>query len=142
MKEVRVITSGYFDPIHVGHLECLELAKQLGDKLIVILNSDKAAIRKKGYFFMPSEERAKILAAIKYVDIVWKSIDTDMSVKESIRDIHSHFKDNYLIFAKGGDVFKDNIIEKDLCEELGIKIIDRLGEKIQSSSELVKKIKK
>jgi len=63
-----VVTSGYFDPLHVGHIECLELAKQLGDKLIVIVNSDFQAKLKKGKSFMNQEDRMKIISALKCVD--------------------------------------------------------------------------
>ena len=67
MTEKIIITSGYFDPIHAGHIECLELAKKLGDRLIVILNNDKQAVLKKGKAFMPQDERRKILEAVIFL---------------------------------------------------------------------------
>ena len=132
-----VATSGYFDPLHVGHLECLELAKQLGDKLIVIVNSDLQAELKKGESFMKQEDRMKIISALKCVDDVFLSIDKDKSQCESLRYLKPD------IFAKGGDRMSDEIPESKVCRELGIKVIDGLGEKIRSSSELtgIKKIK-
>lgn len=141
MKTI-VITSGYFDPIHIGHIEYLKLAKELGDKLFVIVNSDNDAMKKKGYVFMPFEERSEIIAAIKYVDKVIGSIDFDSSVNNTLSLIYTQYKTNdiNIIFAKGGDRTKDEIPEKDTCEKLGIKIVDGLGQKIQSSSELVRKI--
>ena len=75
-----VVSSGYFDPLHIGHLECLELAKQLGDKLIVIVNSDLQAKLKKGESFMKQEDRMKIISALKCVDEVFLSIDKDSIV--------------------------------------------------------------
>ena len=125
-----VATSGYFDPLHVGHLECLELASELGDKLIVIVNSDLQAKLKKGEAFMNENDRMKIVAALKCVDEVFLSVDKDKSQCESLRQINPD------IFAKGGDRTSTEIPESKICTELNIKIIDGLGEKIRSSSDL------
>ena len=125
-----VATSGYFDPLHVGHLECLEMAAELGDKLIVIVNSDLQAKLKKGESFMKEEDRMKIVSALKCVDHVFLSIDKDKSQCESLRHINPD------IFAKGGDRTSGEIPESKVCNELGIEIIDGLGEKIRSSSDL------
>ena len=132
MGEVIVACSGYFDPLHVGHIECLELAKALGDKLVVIVNNRKQAIAKKGYEFMPLKERVKIVESLKVVDEVFESIDEDASVCKSLAAVKPN------IFAKGGDRNVGNIPENVVCEEFNIKIIDGLGAKIQSSSDLVK----
>jgi len=133
--EKVVAVSGFFDPIHRGHIEYLQLAKRLGDKLIVILNNDEQAILKKGKPFMPLDDRKAILQAIKYVDEVFISIDTDTSVCKSLQVVKPH------IFAKGGDRFATEIPESTICKELGIKIVDGLGEKVQSSSNFYQKIK-
>ena len=125
-----VVTSGYFDPLHVGHIECLELAKQLGDKLVVIVNSDFQAKLKKGKSFMSQEDRMKIIAALKCVDEVFLSIDKDKTQCESLKYLKPH------IFAKGGDRMSSEIPESRVCKELGIQIVDQLGEKIRSSSAL------
>ena len=132
-----VATSGYFDPLHVGHLECLELAKELGDKLIVIVNSDLQAQLKKGKSFMNEKDRLKIVSALKCVDEVFLSIDKDKTQCESLK----HLKPN--IFAKGGDRTSSEIPESKICKEFGIQIIDGLGAKIRSSSDLtgIKEIK-
>lgn len=127
----RVAVSGYFDPIHVGHIEYLQLAKGLAGengKLIVILNNDKQAVLKKGKSFMPLEERKKILLALRYVDEVFISIDEDLTVCKSLEAVKPD------IFAKGGDRFSYEIPEAEICKKLGIKIVDGLGEKVQSSS--------
>ena len=136
IKEKIIAVSGYFDPLHVGHIEYLKLAKALGDKLIVILNNDKQCILKKGGYFMSQKQRKTILEAIKYVDDVYVSIDTDKTVCKSLEVVKPD------IFAKGGNRYKDEIPEADICKKLGIKIIDGLGKKIQSSSELVEKSRK
>src|SRR3989344_4924636 len=124
-----VINSGYFDPLHVGHIECMELSKKLGDKLIIILNNDFQCNLKKGKAFMPQNERKKILEALKHVDEVFVSIDKDKSVCESIKVLAKKYKGNEIIFAKGGDRFSSEIPEAKICREYGIKIVDRLGKK-------------
>ncbi len=132
-EKIIVAVSGYFDPIHVGHLENMKLAKELGHKLIVIVNNDKQAHLKKGYEFMPLAERVEIVKSIKWVDEVFISIDEDKSICKSLEAVKPH------IFAKGGDRFGNEIPEAEICRKHGIKIVDGLGEKIQSSSDLVKK---
>lgn len=134
-KEVIVCASGYFDPIHFGHVDYLRRAKALGDKLIVIVNNDKQAVLKKNFEFMPFRERVEVVKSIRYVDEVFPSIDEDKTVCKSIEKIRPN------IFAKGGDRTAGEIPEAEICKKLGIKIIDDLGEKIQSSSALVKKTK-
>jgi len=134
-KKIVVAASGYFDPLHAGHIEYLELAKKLGDKLIVIVNNDEQAVRKKGFVFMPLKERIRIIKALRFVDEIFVSIDKDKSICKSLEAIKPD------IFAKGGDRTKDEIPEKNICNKLDIKIVDGLGRKIQSSSELVKKAK-
>jgi len=130
MKIVAI--SGYFDPIHRGHIEYIYLAKKLGDKLIVILNNDNQCVAKKGKAFMPIEDKKAILEALGHVDEVFVSVDEDSSVCESLKIIKPH------IFAQGGDRFSDEVPEGKVCKELGIEMVDSLGKKLQSSSELIK----
>ena len=129
-REKVVIVSGYFDPLHVGHLEYLRMASQLGDTLLVIVNNDEQAKLKKGEAFMNEDDRMKIVAALKCVDEVFLSIDQDKTQCESLKRINPD------IFAKGGDRTSSEIPESKICKELNIKIIDGLGEKIRSSSDL------
>ena len=110
MENKIVVASGYFDPIHVGHIECLEKAKELGGKLIVIVNNDEQAKLKKGFVFMPEQERMKIVSALSCVDEVVLSIDKDKSICETIRMINPD------IFAKGGDRTSDEIPEGFIAE--------------------------
>lgn len=135
-KELKIVAvSGFFDPIHRGHIEYLQLSKKLGDKLVVILNNDKQCVAKKGKAFMPVEDKKAILEAIECVDEVFVSIDEvdeHISICESLKAVKPH------IFAKGGDRFSYEIPEAKVCFDLGIKIVDRVGEKLQSSSELIK----
>lgn len=130
---VVVAISGYFDPVHVGHLEYIQLAKELGDKLVVIVNNDKQAAIKKGNAFMNEDERVKIIEAIKWVDKVVLSIDEDPTVCKTLEMIKPD------IFANGGDRHNYEIPEAEVCRKNGIKLVEGLGEKIQSSSSLIKK---
>ena len=134
-KEKVVIVSGYLDPLHVGHLEYLQMASQLGDKLLVIINNDEQAILKKGESFMSEKDRMEIVFALECVDEVLISCDTDASVCKSI-ELAAQFKPMAdLIFAKGGDRNFGEVPEVDVCKKLGIEMVDSLGEKIRSSSE-------
>jgi len=124
-----VATSGYFDPLHVGHIEYLEEAKRLGDKLVVIVNNDEQARLKKGKPFMTQEDRLKIVKSLRCVDEAFISIDTDLSVCKSLRSCIPH------IFANGGDRKQEEIPEAKTCRELNIEMSDGLGLKIRSSSD-------
>jgi rfaE bifunctional protein nucleotidyltransferase chain/domain len=128
-----VACSGYFNPLHKGHVEYLEKAKSLGDKLVVIVNSDHQRALKGSKEFMSQEERMIIIKALRCVDEVVLSVDTDGTVCESLRLVKPH------IFAKGGDRFANEIPEAKVCDELGITMVDGLGNKIQSSSWLLDK---
>tara|TARA_B100000900_G_C19982974_1_gene474564 strand:+ start:57 stop:479 length:423 start_codon:yes stop_codon:yes gene_type:complete len=135
-----IIVSGYFNPIHKGHLELFEKSKALGDMLIVIVNSDLQRFLKGSKEFQKEDERLIIVKAIKYVDFAMVSIDQDRTQIESIKEIHSIFNETHdLSFANGGDQNNDTIPEARICEELGVSLIDGVGEKIQSSSWLLKK---
>tara|TARA_X000000950_G_scaffold262372_1_gene333556 strand:+ start:4606 stop:5019 length:414 start_codon:yes stop_codon:yes gene_type:complete len=129
-----ICVSGYFDPVHVGHLEYFRKAKALGDKLLVIVNNDEQAILKKGRPFMPVDERIELIKEFKCVDIVTKSIDTDRTVCQTLATLEP--KPDY--FCNGGDQFNDIIPEAEICKKRNIKLIDGLGNKIQSSSWLIK----
>ena len=136
MSETIVCASGYFNPIHYGHIEYLEKSKQLGDKLIVIVNSDKQSYLKKGTSFMPENERLKIVRSLRCVDAAILSVDEDRTVCKTLSHLHPD------IFTNGGDQNNDTIPEKDICEKMGTKLVDNLGEKIQSSSWLLAKANK
>ena len=129
-KIITVAVSGYFDPLHVGHLEYLKLAKNLGDKLIVIINNNLQAEIKKGSSFMDEKDRMEIVAALRYVDEVFLSIDKDNSVCRSLE----HIKPD--IFANGGDRSLEEIPETAVMKKYNIQMVDGLGLKIRSSSDL------
>ncbi|MBL7206648.1 MAG: adenylyltransferase/cytidyltransferase family protein [Candidatus Aenigmarchaeota archaeon] len=135
MKVVAI--SGYFDPLHVGHIRYIQEAKKLGDKLVIILNNDEQAKLKKGFSFMPFEERKEILMNIKDVTDIFESIDIDSSVCKSLEELKPN------IFANGGDRNKGNIPEVKICEKNNIELIDNIGGgKIQSSNWLLSNFRK
>lgn len=129
--------SGYFDPIHIGHIEYFKLSKQNADKLMVIVNNDEQSILKKGKHFMPVDERIKIIEELKCVDYVVKSIDTDKTVCKTLEILEPR----PTFFCNGGDQNNNSIPEVDICNKLGITLLDGFGNKIQSSSWLINKIK-
>jgi|TARA_B100001013_G_scaffold291908_1_gene191885 cytidyltransferase-like protein len=126
----RVAVSGYFDPIHVGHLEYLKLAKELGDKLVVIVNNNHQCVLKKGKPFMDEADRVEIVKALEIVDEVFLSIDQDKSVCTSLERVKPN------IFANGGDRHTGEVPETAVCKKHNIEIVDGLGDKIRSSSDL------
>tara|TARA_Y100000589_G_C26865879_1_gene511883 strand:+ start:258 stop:674 length:417 start_codon:yes stop_codon:yes gene_type:complete len=136
--EKYVCVSGYFDPIHVGHLEYFKKSKQIGTKLIVIVNNDEQAILKKSKSFMPVDERIEIIKEFRCVDLVVKSIDTDRTVCKTLETLEP--KPDY--FCNGGDQNNNTIPEIDICKKRGIELRDGFGDKIQSSSWLIKGVNK
>jgi len=126
-----VCVSGGFDPVHIGHLRMLREAAAFG-KVIVIVNSDDWLMRKKGYIFMPLEERCEILCGFTAVDETVVVDDADGTVCEALQRVRPTY------FANGGDRKNNNTPEIQLCKELGIKLLWNMGGgKIQSSSDLV-----
>jgi cytidyltransferase-like protein len=135
-----IIVSGYFNPIHKGHLEYFEKAKEQGDQLWVIVNNDNQRALKGSKEFQKEDERLAIVQAIRTVDLALLSIDQDRTVIESIKHIHSTLGlEHELYFANGGDQNNNSIPEARICQELGVYLLEGLGEKIQSSSWLLKK---
>lgn len=141
MKKKAIIVSGYFNPIHKGHLEYFNQAKSLADELFVIVNSDLQRELKGSKEFQKEEERLFIVKNIKAVDKAFLSIDKDRTVCDSIKNIFEVYGHEFTLgFANGGDQNNNSIPEFPVCEELGIQLIDGLGEKVQSSSWLLKNI--
>jgi cytidyltransferase-like protein len=139
-----VIASGYFNPIHKGHIEYLEKAKELGDYLFVIVNNDIQAELKRGVAsYMEEKDRFSIVNALRCVDGSMISIDKDATVVKSIAEVYTllikEVGATEIIFAKGGDRFVDEIPESSLCDKLDIDIVDGLGEKIRNSSDYINK---
>jgi cytidyltransferase-like protein len=135
-----IIVSGYFNPIHKGHLEYFINAKAKGDLLFVIVNSDHQRALKGSKQFQKEEERLFIVQHIKEVDQAFLSIDMDRTVCKTLEYLHQQYGSQFrLVFANGGDQTNQSIPEVSTCQELGIELIDGLGKKIQSSSWLLGK---
>ena len=129
-NKIRVAVSGYFDPIHVGHLEYLRMAKELGDSLVVIVNNNYQCKLKKGKHFMDENDRVEIVKALRFVDEVFLSVDKDRTVCKSLEEIKPD------VFANGGDRATSEVPETPVCKKYNIKMVDGLGDKIRSSSSL------
>ena len=143
MMKKAVIVSGYFNPIHKGHIEYFNNAKALADELFVIVNNDYQRSLKGSKEFQKEEERMIIVSNIKVVDKAILSKDQDRTVCATLKMIADKYGHEYeLAFANGGDQNNDTIPERGVCDEVGIKLIDGLGDKIQSSSWLLEKTKK
>jgi cytidyltransferase-like protein len=140
MSKKAVVVSGYFNPLHLGHLELFEKAKEAGDMLIVIVNSDLQRKIKGSKEFQSEEERLTIVRALRDVDMAYLSIDQDGTQIKTLEMLYTRYVIEgglKLAFANGGDQNNDTIPERSICEGLGIELIDGLGGKIQSSSWLL-----
>ena len=139
-KQKAVIVSGYFNPLHKGHLELFRKAKEQADKLWVIVNSDLQRELKGSKEFMDELERLEIVQSIRYVDYALISQDKDKTQCQTLETFAQMFGEKYdLYFANGGDQNNDTIPEREVCERVGIGLIDGLGNKVQSSSWLLGK---
>ena len=134
MRLKQIMVSGGFDPIHIGHVQMIQHAAKWGE-VVVVVNSDEWLKRKKGYVFMPWEERVEILGNIKGVIMVSGVDDSDGTVCEAIKRIKPD------AFANGGDRKKENTPEMKVCDDLGVQMLWGVGgaNKPQSSSWLVNK---
>jgi cytidyltransferase-like protein len=136
-----VIVSGYFNPIHIGHIKLLRAAKKLGDQVIVIVNNDTQQMIKKGKIIMNQADRLEIVRSIVYVDNVCLSMDSDATVCQTLLSIinYSIYSGNEFIFANGGDRDESKKVpEADICERAGIKMIFDCGgtDKADSSTRI------
>lgn len=139
-KEKAIIVSGYFNPLHKGHIEYFQRSKELGNKLFVIVNNDNQRSLKGSKEFMLEDERMLIIESLSITDLTVLSIDQDKTVCKTLEFLHNKYNEKYeLYFANGGDQLIDNIPELKICQSLSINLIDGLGKKIQSSSWLLDK---
>ena len=138
MSRTAVIVSGYFSPIHVGHLDMIDAAAAHGDELVVIVNNNEQQIAKKGKLIIDEHDRLRIVRALRAVDHAFIAVDTDRTVSASLAKVRSDFPDHRLIFANGGDRQPGFVPEASTCEEHAIEMLYGVGgtEKADSSSRI------
>lgn len=133
------IVSGFFNPLHGGHLDMIEAAARLGDRLIVIVNNDVQQVLKKDKIILDENNRMRLMRALKYVDEVILSVDQDPSQIKTLEQVARQFSSDELIFANGGDRDSENAIpETDVCRKYNIKLVFGVGgtEKADSSTRI------
>ena len=141
-----IVISGFFNPLHIGHIDYISSARNLGDFLIVIVNSDSQVKMKGSVPFMNQDDRLRIIRNIKGVDRAVIAIDEDGSVCQTIREEFKRLQDDpffdEMVFANGGDRKEGGVPEDILTDELGIRMAYNVGgEKTQSSSSLIENSK-
>lgn len=136
MREVIAI-AGSFDPLHAGHVDHIHKAKALGDHLVVITHPDEIQVKKKGYCFMPLEDRVAVLLALRDVDqVIVDTVDTDGTVAGQLIMLRPD------VFAKGGDRVASSMPDREIvaCQAMGIEIVYGVGGLLNSSSRLVEEV--
>lgn len=130
-----VILSGFFNPLHGGHLDMIEEAAGIADKLVVIVNNDIQQKIKKGKIILDEQNRLRLISALKFIDDAILAIDENPPVSETIRIIAREHPNDEIIFANGGDRSSAKVVpEKGVCEEFGIKMIYGIGGKQKADS--------
>ena len=134
-----VIVSGYFNPLHGGHLNLFEAAKGMGDRLVVIVNNDKQQLLKKGKIILDEENRTRLISALRVVDETVLSVDEDPPVINTLQKVADMFEGDELIFCNGGDrSTTDDIPETEVCKKNNIQLVFEVGdtEKFDSSTRI------
>jgi cytidyltransferase-like protein len=134
-----VIVSGFFNPLHGGHLDMIEAAALLGDKLIVIVNNDTQQIEKKGKIILSEQNRARLIGALRAVDETVIAVDEDATVVRTLQMIATQHPDDSLIFANGGDrASEKEVPETEVCQDYNIEMMFGIGgvEKADSSTRI------
>lgn len=134
-KDTIVVVSGYFTVLHIGHLRMFKAAKELGDKLIVIVNNDEQLKAKKGKVIVSALDRAELIRGFSCVDSVYIAVDKDETVCQTLEELSSL---GLSIFANGGDRTSDNVPEQETCAKLGIVMLYGIGgDKVDSSTRIL-----
>lgn len=134
-----VILSGFFNPLHGGHLDMIEEAAEMAEKLIIIVNNDVQQKLKKGKIILDERNRLRLISALKHVDDAILSIDQAPPVIETIRIIAKEHPNDEIIFANGGDRSSPEVVpEKEVCQEFNIKMVYSVGgtQKADSSTRI------
>jgi D-beta-D-heptose 7-phosphate kinase/D-beta-D-heptose 1-phosphate adenosyltransferase len=135
-----IVTSGGFDPLHTGHLNMLEGAYRMSDWTVAIVNSDEWLIRKKGKFFLPFNDRFRLVLALRVVADAMKGADDDGTVINNLAYLRKKYPSVEMVFANGGDRLPGNTPEEEWCKEHDVRCVFRVGgPKTSASSELLKR---
>lgn len=127
-QPVLVIISGYFSPLHAGHLDMVEAGAELGDVLVVIVNNNAQQVMKKGKIIVDENDRLRVVKALRVVDDAMVSVDDDATVCASIEHLAKQYPDHRVIFGNGGDRVSDALVpESDVCARYGVEMIFDLG---------------
>lgn len=134
----RIIVSGFFNPLHGGHLDMIEAAKAMGDHLMVIVNNDKQQLLKKGKIILTEDNRARLIRSLRDVDEVMIAVDDDPTVIKSLEIIAKQHPDDELTFANGGDRDSEKVIpESEICHKYNISMVFNAGiDKVDSSTRI------
>lgn len=138
-RPVGIIVSGYFSPLHVGHLDMIDDAAGRGDEVIVIVNNNEQQRRKKGRVIMDEADRLRIVQALRAVDHARIAVDDDRTVSATLARIAADYPDHRLVFANGGDRTSGEVVpEAAVCAAHGIEMVFDMGgtEKADSSSRI------
>jgi len=136
------IVSGYFNPMHIGHLQMIKAARALAPHLVVIVNNDQQQLLKKGRILMTEDDRLAIVAELRSVDEAFVAVDSDSAVAESLRTVRERYPDAELLFCNGGDRDPDQdavpSAEARLADEIGLQLVYGVGgeDKADSSSRI------
>jgi len=140
-ERILVIVSGYFGPLHVGHLDMIEAGADAGDELMVIVNNNAQQIRKKGKVIMDEADRLRIVRALRAVDHAMIAVDEDGTVCASLDTIADQFVAYQLVFGNGGDDRRNNdeVPETEVCTRRNIEMVFGMGglDKADSSTRLI-----
>ncbi|RYX79359.1 glycerol-3-phosphate cytidylyltransferase [bacterium] len=134
-----VIVSGFFNPLHGGHLDMIEAAALMGEKLIVIVNNDVQQVIKKDKVILSEQNRSRLIGALRAVDEVVVAVDNDQTVVRTLSMVASQHPDDQLIFANGGDrTSEKEVPETEVCREYNIEMVFGVGgvEKADSSTRI------
>ncbi len=137
-QPIATILSGYFSPLHVGHLDMIEDAASQGDLLIVIVNNNAQQIAKKGKLIIDEADRLRVVRALRDVDHAFVAVDDDRTVSASLQKIAADYAEYRLVFANGGDREPAFVPEASVCEQFGIEMTFGVGgdNKADSSSRI------
>lgn len=123
-----VIVSGFFNPLHGGHLDMIEAAAAMGDRLVVIVNNDVQQVMKKDKVILDEQNRLRLINALRYTDEAMIALDDDPTVIKSLQAIAQKYPDDKLVFANGGDRDSEKEVpETEVCHQNGIEMVFGVG---------------